>query len=173
MKAKRNRSIAMVFAWVLLILVLATSFLVDGTLARFTTGDRVKESARVAKFSIKGSGFSETINLSVTMNPGDMTEEKTFLISNNSEVSVLYTVTIRNTTNNLPLKLLVGTEAIDFSDAAYQYSSTLPPKSGSTASENNFAFKLVWPATPASNRSTVYSGQLDNIAVTVSATQIN
>ena len=177
MEAKRNRNIAMTFAWILLILVLATTFLVSGMLAKFATGGQSREMSRVAKFAVSGSGFTQTVNLGVTMKPGDQSA-KSFTVTNNSEVTVEYTVTIRNTTNNLPLKLLVNgeeeTNLVKFAEAeGYCYTATLAPNSTET---NNFEFTLSWPVdtskTPATN-DIFYSGQLDNVAVTVSAAQID
>ena len=171
MRRTGKRNMALSAAGILLCLVLVTTFLVSGLLAKFVSGDGSKGAARTAKFAVSGSGFSETVNLDVSMKPGEH-EDRSFTVTNNSEVSVRYTLTLRNTTKNLPLQLKVGgTVQADFdTDAGYVYTSTMPPNDGSV---HSLDISLVWPDTPAENTDVVYSGQLDNIAVTVTAVQID
>ncbi len=182
MKKARCRNIAMYVAGVLLILTLVSTSIVSGLFAQYTSSDSGSDLARVAKFAVTGTGFSQTFNLQAKMKPGDVlnyTEtgddhRGAFEISNQSEVTVQYTLTIRNTTNNLPLALKVklnGAEvdkSTEFTSAdGYTYSTTLAPNG--TAAEK-CEFKIEWPA--ASN-DLVYSGQLDNIAITVKAIQVD
>jgi hypothetical protein len=156
----------MISAIVMLLLVLVTTSIVSGLLARYTTEDNTGSvSARVATFKVSGTGFSETFNLGVKMNPGDKTD-KTFQIKNDSEVTVAYTVKLVNTTKNLPLKIKVGSAAAVSLDSEYTYTNTLNPN-GATS---DFDFSLVWDKV---DNDLVYSGMLDNVAVSVIATQVD
>lgn len=172
MKVKRHRNKALSAAAILLCLVLVTTVLVSGVFARFSVGDSGTDSARVAAFAVSGTGFTQTVNLGVKMNPGDEADRAkhfSFLVTNDSEVSVDYIVNIRNTTGNLPLVLNVqdasAADLAKFNTAdGYTYRATLGANSGA----RNFEFALSWPA---ADNDLVYSGQLDNIAVTVTAAQ--
>lgn len=168
MEKTRHRNTAFFTAILLLCLVLISTAIVSGMLARFTTGDSASDNSRVAKFVVTGTFFSETINLDAVMKPGD-SQPRSFEITNSSEVSVEYAVKLRNTTKNLPLSLKIGTadQTAAFNSAdGYTYTATLAPN----GANSNFAFELVWPAT---ENDVSYSGKLDNIAVTVTATQID
>ena len=160
----------MLAAGILLCLVLVSTALVSGMLARFASGDGASDSARVASFNVTGDGFTKTVNFDVTMGPGSVLGEgaKEFSVKNQSEVAVSYTVTIRNKTNNLPLTLTVGgaEQAAFTSDEGYTYTAELAPN-GATA---NHIFQIAWPAEQSDP---VFSGMLDNIAITVTATQID
>lgn len=176
-------NIALVMAILLLCLVLITTAIVSGFLAKFATSDSNNDTSRVAKFEITGSGFNKTLNLGVTMNPGDEHEYSNvgnggILIRNKSEVSVRCVVKLRNTTKNLPLNLMLKDGSDAYTDnqttafnspTGYEYTVDLAPNS----EEKAFPFKLTWPNTPEANRNIIYSGMLDNIAVTVTATQID
>ncbi len=172
MERKRHRNTAMVAAGILLCLVLATTSLISGMLARFASSDTTGDLTRVAKFEVTGAGFTDTVNLGVTMDPGDESTG-TLSVVNKSEVSVALEITLRNTTNNLPLALQVDgaaqTDLDKFSTDGYTYTATLAP-AGATGIEEELAFKLVWPA---AENDLAYSGMLDNIAVTVTATQVD
>lgn len=180
MEQTRKRNKAMLAAGLLLVLVLVTTSIVCGMLARFVVTDSGKDLSRVAKFEVTGSGFTETINIGVTMNPGDtknFSEGEAFVIRNKSEVSVKYTVTLKNTTQNLPLELKVNgadqTAAFRSNDG-YRYEVTLAPNSAN----QSFAFSLVWPTTTPSGVTPLYTDpayslQLDNISVTVTAEQVD
>lgn len=170
MEKTRHRNTAFFTAILLLCLVLISTAIVSGMLARFTTGDSASDNSRVAKFVVTGTFFSETINLDAVMKPGD-SQPRSFEITNSSEVSVEYTVKLRNTTKNLPLSLMIGSEkenkTTEFNSAdGYTYSAPLAPN----GAYSNFSFELVWPD---DKDDVAYSGQLDNIAVTVTATQID
>ena len=172
MERARHRNRAMTTAGLLLCLVLATTFLVCGMLARYTSTGAGRDVSRVAKFDVTGTGFTETIDLNVKMNPGDegaKAKSFSFLVTNNSEVAVEYTVTLRNTTNHLPVVLMVdGAAQAGFAtDEGYTYTATLAANGGAGS---NFEFSLSWPA---AENDLAYSGQLDNIAVTVTATQVD
>ena len=174
----RRRNVAMLAAGVLFLLVMVTTSIVTGMLARYATGDDSGDVARVAKFSVTGSGFSSALDISAVMEPGqtlDYTGGSALAVTNNSEVSVRCTITLRNTTRNLPLALKVGSSETDQttgfnSNTGYSYTMDL---AANQSTPGTFAFKIVWPTTPAENRSPVYSGQLDNIRITVTAEQID
>ncbi len=160
-------------AGVMLMLTLVSIRLLSGLYARYTTNDSALDSARVARFGITGGGFNQTISLDDVLYPGktlDYTGDKGFLITNKSEVSVRYIVTIRDTTRNLPLTLTVDKQdetSAFMSDKGYSFTKTLGPN---TTAGERIEFKIEWSSR---TNSVEYSGQLDNIAITVTAVQVD
>ena len=155
--AKTNapkRNVFLIAALVLLCLTLVSISLMSGMFARYTTKTSTGDSGRIAQFKVTGDGFSDKVEFSVKMNPGDK-ETKDLSISNGSEVAVRYTVTVLNTTNNLPLEV-----------TGSNLTGTLAPG----AASGNVAVTLEWPA---GENDVAYSGMLDNIVVTVTAVQVD
>ena len=169
----RERNIPMMIAAILLCLTLVSMWLLSGIFARLAFSSDGDDRARAAHFNVTGSGFSQTIDITAVLDPGgslSYTGDDAFTIKNNSEVTVQYTLTIRNTTKNLPLTLTVNgeDETTAFkSTTGYTYTAVLPPNQ---TEGTPFAFVIAWPA---AENDPVYSGQLDNIVVTVSAVQVD
>ena len=155
--AKTNapkRNVFLIAALILLCLTLLSISLMSGMFARYTTKTASNDTGRIAKFTVTGDGFTDAVTLSVKMNPGD-SQNKTLSVSNGSEVAVRYTVSVKNTTNNLPLEV-TGTNL----------TGTLAPG----AASQGVAFTLEWPS---DKNDAAYSGMLDNIVVTVTAVQVD
>lgn len=100
-KRKAKMNIPIRVAAVLLCLTLVSTYFVSGMFARYATSGQSSGNARVAKFSIEGSGISSQY-LDASLSPGT-DKDVPLIIENNSEVAVEYTVVVTNVTNNLPL----------------------------------------------------------------------
>ncbi len=169
------KNIPLAIAGVLLMLVLVTSCTVGGMLARYTSTNVWPNAAHTAVFDVAGDGFSQVINLQSPTKPGEVGgngEGYSFLIRNKSEVAIEYRVTLKNTTNNLPLDLMVAgadeSELDKFhSDEGYTFTKTIGPND---AEGSNFEFSICWPA---EKNDLKYSGMIDNISVTVAAEQVD
>ncbi len=95
-----------ILMWTVVVLLCATLFsmhLVGGLYARYATGMNGINNAKVAEFYIKQEG---TIfqNVETEIVPGT-TQSAELVITNKSEVTMEYTLTVKNVTGNLvPLK---------------------------------------------------------------------
>ncbi len=100
-------------AGVLLCLTMLSLYLVSGLYAKYSSMAEASDGARTAAFYLKAEGdFLQ--NTEVKIIPGD-TEEKIIKIVNNSEVSLSYTLIIKNETENLRkmwMKVLTSMEAM-------------------------------------------------------------
>lgn len=97
----KKMNIPMCLAGVLLCLTLISFHFCGGLYARYTAGGAGEDTARVAKFDISDSGAYFSQNLLIQSAP-DKPIEKQIEVKNNSEVTVAYIVTIRNSTGNIP-----------------------------------------------------------------------
>jgi hypothetical protein len=96
----------------LIVVVMITSVLSGNLLAKYATSAEPEvQTARVAKFSIKGEGITEYNIEKDNMYPG-MTLEQPISVSNDSEVAVEYVITAYKTTN-LPLVFKIDGEIMD------------------------------------------------------------
>lgn len=98
-------NIPLCLAGLLLCLTAVSCHLCGGLYAKYTAAGAGEDSARVARFDVSQDGacFSEELLLETV--PG--TTERTITVENNSEVAVACTVTIRNTTQNIPFAFSV------------------------------------------------------------------
>ena len=87
-KAKLN--IPMCAALVLLLMTMISIHLTSGLYARYTTTATGSDSARVAKWDVKGS--SNNTALSIQNLPGNDSGTYSFTVTNDSEVATEYTV---------------------------------------------------------------------------------
>lgn len=147
-------------AGVLLCLVLASTYLVCGLFARYTTSASGSDSARVAKFEVEGGSVSSAM-ITASLVPGN-THECSLQIRNKSEVAVEYEVTVENITNNLPLTYDVPGMGMENGS----FVATLEPNGASMT----YKLKIQWPEDHASPD---YAGMVDRLRVTVNATQID
>lgn len=152
-------------AGVLLCLVLASSYLVCGMFARYTTTATGSDTARVAKFSISGTAI-QSADITADLSPG---EAKTcqLEINNDSEVAVEFEVSIKNLTDNLPLDFSVRLENDSELQESDQFVFT---DQMSPAEKTIYKLYILWPGDASSPQ---YSGMVDQIRVTVNATQID
>lgn len=86
-------------AAILLILVMFSTCIVTGRLAKYVTTASGGDSARVAKFELTESGVQKNA-FYVPIKPGVVTVH-TITVQNNSEVAMRYSVQMVNETNNI------------------------------------------------------------------------
>lgn len=171
-KSKRKMNIPIRVAAVLLCLVLFSTCLVSGLFARYAIGAQSSDQARVAKFSIEGScELSQPMEASLI--PGGA-EDATLIIQNNSEVSVEYTITVTNVTNNLPLSFRM--EKAGASPAVQAGGSTLTDRQTPGGHTDQYTLHIEWPE-PADDAAKIEDlermGMVDYVMVTVTAAQID
>lgn len=153
---------------VLLMLVLVTTGMVSGQLARYVTRATGTDTARVAKFSITQEGtLTESFTLPIA--PGGSIQ-RTVTVTNDSEVAVNYRIAVSNPEDNLPLEFsAVDSEnnplPITGSGNAVELTGFLEP--GSAVSET-YTLTIRWKAGQTDD---FYAGKVDLIRVTLIAEQ--
>jgi len=100
-------NIPMCAACVLLCLTLISIHFCSGLYARYVTQGSGGDSARVAVFDVTDDGGYFSVDFVVSCSPG-VAAEKVIKVGNKSQVAVAYTVTITNTTGNIPFKFKVN-----------------------------------------------------------------
>ena len=86
---------------ILLAVAVFSTYLVSWIAAKFVSKSDSSDQARVALFEVTDD-FYEERTVSLTYEPGADTL-KTIEVKNSGEVTIRYTVTVTNLTNNLPL----------------------------------------------------------------------
>lgn len=153
---------------ILLLLVLATTCLLSGLLARYRSGAQGGDSARVARFEIVESGDLYTKQFTLQMRPGETTGVEVdaipgLQIVNKSEVTVRCSFKVE-TTGNLPLEFTWydGNNAVETVDLAYNGGST------------TLTLKAHWPDdNKGGTDSFLYHREIDHVIVTVTCDQID
>jgi len=171
-KDRPKKNIPLRAAAVLLCLTLLSTHLVSGLFARYTASGQGGDQARVAKFSIQGSGMLSHA-LEMTLRPGD-TKTAPLIIVNNSEVAVEYTMEVTNVTNNLPLSFRIEKQKdspeLDTNGATFT-AQQLPG-----SHYDQYALTIEWPK-PADDDAKAADlsriGMVDYITVTVTAAQLD
>ena len=148
-------------AAVLLVLVSVSTSMVAGRYARYTTTVTATGSARVAKFEVNGTGALLTENIAVSIIPGG-SDETQFSVENASEVSVEYTIAVDNPYHNFPLGFQIKVNGVPHD---LPYTAEMLP--GQTI---NYTLVTAWTG---NDYSLSYSGKVDLIEISVSATQID
>ena len=157
---KTKMNIPMCLAAILLCLTLFSFYLCGGLYARYTTSDSGEDAARVARFDVSEDGAYFSENLLIETAPGRV--EREIVVTNNSEVAVAYTVTIKNTTKNIPYSFSVnGSEPMPNECTVTCY---LKPNS-----TKNISIVAVW----AEEGALKYMGMVDLITLTISAQQVD
>lgn len=157
---KARMNIPMCIACVLLCLTLFTFHFSGGLYAKYTARETDSDSGRIAKFDISENGAYFSENLLIETVPG--TINRKIALTNNSEVLVAYTVTIENTTRNIPY-----TFSVDGSTPAKDKCSVvcyLQPNS-----TNDITISATWSEVGALK----YIGMVDLIKLTVYAEQVD
>ena len=150
----------MCLAAILLCLTLFSFYLCGGLYARYTTSDSGEDAARVARFDVSEDGAYFSKNLLIETAPGRV--EREIVVTNNSEVAVAYTVTIKNTTKNIPYSFSVdGSEPM-----SNECSVTCYLKPNST---EGISIVAEW----ADEGALKYMGMVDLITLTISAQQVD
>ena len=157
---KTKMNIPMCLAAILLCLTLFSFYLCGGLYARYTTSDSGEDAARVARFDVSEDGAYFSKNLLIETAPGRV--EREIVVTNNSEVAVAYTVTIKNTTKNTPYSFSVnGSEPM-----LNECSVTCYLKPNST---EGISIVAEW----AEEGALKYMGMVDLITLTISAQQVD
>lgn len=163
-KNKTKMNISIRVAAVLLCLTLVSACLVSGLFARYATSGQSSDNARVAKFSVEGSGtFSQPIEANLV--PGE-SKSADVIIENNSEVAVEYTITVTNVTNNLPLNLRMEKDGVSHDAQGNSITHTEQQLPGSHTDE--YKLHIAWPK---GDNDPAKMGMVDYITVTVTAAQ--
>ena len=153
-------NIPMCIASCLFCLTLFSFYLCGGLYARYTTSDSGEDAARVARFDVSEDGAYFSENLLIETAPGSV--EREIVVTNNSEVAVAYTVTIKNTTKNIPYSFSVdGSEPMPNECTVTCY---LKPNS-----TENISIVAEW----AEEGALKYMGMVDLITLTISAQQVD
>jgi len=157
---KTKMNIPMCLAAILLCLTLFSFYLCGGLYARYTTSDSGEDAARVARFDVSEDGAYFSKNLLIETVPGSV--EREIVVTNNSEVAVAYTVTIKNTTKNIPYSFSVD----DSEPMLNECSVTCYLKPNST---ERISIVAEW----AEEGALKYMGMVDLITLTISAQQVD
>lgn len=165
-KKQTKRNIPIRVATILLCLTVFSTYFVSGIYARYSTNGQNTLSARVAKFSVEGSGtLMQPIEVNVA--PGEA-EATTLNIYNNSEVAVEYTVTITNVTKNLPLHFRM--EKAGGSTDASEDGITLTGQQLAIGHTDQYTLYIEWKE---EDNNPAQMGMVDYITVTITAVQID
>ena len=157
---KTKMNIPMCLAAILLCLTLFSFHLRGGLYARYTTSDSGEDAGRVARFDVSEDGAYFSKNLLIETAPGKV--EREIVVTNNSEVAVAYTVTIKNTTKNIPYSFSVN----DSEPMLNECSVTCYLKPNST---EGISIVAEW----AEEGALKYMGMVDLITLTISAQQVD
>ena len=152
---RKPHVIVLRLAVVLLILVMLSSSLVAGRFARYTSTVTASDSVKVAKFEVTEESALLREKVAVSIIPGGV-DETSIVVTNASEVSVAYTIEVDNPYQNFPLSFQI--------EGAMPFTAQMAP--GQTAT-----YTLVTTWEGAADIS--YSGKVDLLEITVSATQID
>lgn len=162
-------NIPLCLAAVLLCLVLFTTHMTSGLYARYTSTASGSDGARVAKFEITDDLSSFTTALSFETSPSEDKEKPcqkvSIEVSNGSEVAVAYTVTIANTTQNVPYKFAINGAAPPTLHSATG-TAVLAPEANTTVT-----IDIYWDDTAGT--AVTCMGMVDKITIDVEAAQID
>ncbi len=175
---KRNvkLNILMCTVSVLLCATLFSMHLVGGLYAKYTAGASGSDGARVAAFSITQDGtIFHTIEADVI--PGTV-QVAELTVTNDSEVAMAYTLTVKNETGNLtPLKFkLMPADAATPSVTTESYENGI---SMNTACQipgehtDKYTLNIVWEPSANEEDDLALIGMVDYITVSVTATQMD
>lgn len=170
MDIRKLNCILMRTAATLLLLVLVTTSMISGQLARYVTTATYEDSARVARFNIVEEG-KLSANMNTNIAPGVSLEM--ISIKNYCEVAVEYTITVNNVYHNIPLTFEIWDD-----DSKQVLASSKDANSvlaltgivGPTQQVKNLQLRIVWPWDGTNLN---YCGRVDLIQVTLDAVQVD
>lgn len=143
----------------LLVLVLLSTTLISRSVANFVKSDTGGDSARVAKFSLTQAGVIENTLTFTGLHPrGEFSRD--FLVKNDGEVALSYTLTATNT-DNLPIDISIN----DQDAQPFVFTGELAP-----GASDEYTIEIDWPS---SENDYKYTGMVDYFKVTISAVQID
>lgn len=144
----------MVVACILFYFTLVSVWMTSGLYAKYVSADSAEDSARVAKFEVTEDVTQFSKDLLIEISPGVLSQD--IQIVNNSEVAIDYTITLKNTTNNVPLTFTVDNKnEMTFSMAA-----------GATETHS---MEVVF----AQENAQEYAGMVDMITISIVAEQLD
>lgn len=153
---------------VLLMLVLVTTGMVSGQLARYVTTVTVTDTARVARFDITQEGaLTESFTLPIA--PGDSIR-RSVTVTNASEVAVNYRITVANPEDNLPLEFSAvdsNGDPLPLNRSGNTWELTGFLEAGSAVSEE-YTLTIRWKDGYTDD---FYAGKVDLIRITLIAEQ--
>lgn len=132
-------NIPMCAALILLCLTMISIHLTSGLYARYTVTASGHDSARVAKFAVGGS--SEENPLSIENIPDDDSDIYTFTVTNDSEVTVEYT-----------LEFVFASEVSAWVELTLDKTATEPGTAGTFTNGTNCSFSPVFTLAPGGSR---------------------
>lgn len=151
--------------------LLAVTFLVTGvTFSSYITTTSGGDSARVARWSFAQDGLNEALVVSLV--PGQ-TVSHTLKAQHGSEVAVDYTVSVYNTTDNLPLtySLKLGEHEYPLTEkGAGVFACTYPLDPVSSATDYAFQLLITWPKVSEVS-DLAKTGMVDLLSIQVQAAQ--
>ncbi len=143
----------------LLVLVFLSVTLISGSIARFVNSETGGDSARVAKFALIQEGVTEEILTFTGLHPrGEFSRD--FLVENDGEVALSYTLTATKT-DNLPINFSINGEETE----PFVFSGKLAP-----GASDDYTIEIDWPS---SENDYKYTGMVDYFKVTINAVQID
>ncbi len=162
--------IAMIFCTIIL-----SMQLVGSAYARYKTKVSNSDNARVARFNITQSGtIFDTIEASIA----DTTNEVTLEITNDSEVTVEYSVTITNVTGNIPMEfmkfeLIAKDGSVPFTSEKKENGTTILSACRMPGNyTDSYTLRITWNLS-TTEEALNYMGMVDYITVSVTATQVD
>lgn len=167
MDIKKLNFILMRTAAVLLMLVLVTSGMVSGRLARYVTTATYEDGARVAKFNIVETGSFAT-DVRADIAPG-VTRE-IIKVQNFSEVAVEFTITVKSLYDNIPLIFQIEDGDTIHTSSGPNQDLTFTGTIGAGQQEKAFELCINWPIDGTNIN---YCGRVDLIQITLDAVQID
>jgi len=163
---KRNAPKVNIFfsiAMVLLVLVMASSYMTTGLYARYVSSASGSDSARVARFDIQDTGTLYTETFAVELDPSTAALNPAALeIKNSSEVAVRCVFTYE-TTGNLPLDIYWMNGSTRVEEFVF---------GPNTAAAQRFDLCVVW-SDAAMDDTYLYHREIDSITVTITCVQID
>ena len=132
--------------------------------ARYSTSASGSDSARVAKFQITQNGDALTQTQTITvegMKPGD-TNKYTVTVQSDSEVTVDYSISVKNVYENLPLEFKMQ----DASGKTIT-KDTIQPNDTAT---KTYTLQVTWPTSQTDQS---YAGKVDLLNITLTAAQVD
>ncbi len=177
MRRERNSKFH-ILIYLVAALLCATLFsmhFVGGLYARYYTRSRGGDSARVAAFRIVQEGtIFQTIEANVT--PGSTDTGYTIEITNNSEVTVDYTLKVTNETGNLPLQFKltpVGDSAPVTAESFENGISTSTARREAGSFTDKYTLTVSWQESADKEADLAYMGMVDYITLSVTVTQVD
>lgn len=162
MNNRKTHTVVLRLAAALLVFVMLSFSMVAGRYARYVSTASGSDSARVAKFSVVETGSLLTEEISLKLIPLSSVE-KTIVVTNDSEVAIEYKINADNPFDSIPLTFevkLLGEGALN----PVPYTGTLAPGEYAT-----YILVTTW----SGSNDISYSGKVDLVEITVSATQID